>query len=213
MTFVLLLLLQLFTYDQLSTVLVAPNLNATTNQAHGANVYNQCISDPAYTLDADLWFEPWPAQSYRVNVWYANGATDSVDVDSTSSPSGLSATYLGSGEDRVGEGNQASPNGTPDRSIRLQGLKEIPARVQIVGSPSGLWESPFNGANWVIATKYAKPAGVVESCNSRAIGEMVKDCIARFAAYYKELIEGRVRSKSKEAERLKFYKFALWPTS
>lgn len=49
-----------------------------------------------------------------------------------------------------------TPNGIRDWSIGLQGLAGIPTKVRITGSPTGgVWETPYNGLNWPIATQYA----------------------------------------------------------
>src|SRR4030095_1325748 len=71
---------------------------------------------------------------------------------STPTTSAFSVVYLGvTGEDLVG--SQLSPNGNPDWHIQLRGLRGIPTTVRIM-SDTGLWESPFNGSNWVILPQY-----------------------------------------------------------
>jgi hypothetical protein len=48
------------------------------------------------------------------------------------------------------------PNGIADWRIQLEGLTSNPTRVRITNSVSGgVWESPYNFQNWVIATQYA----------------------------------------------------------
>jgi hypothetical protein len=69
--------------------------------------------------------------------------------------SGFSAAFLGvTGQDFVGEGNQLSPNGNPDWHILVKGLRGIPTTVRIRSDTGGIWESPFNGENWVILPQY-----------------------------------------------------------
>jgi len=107
--------------------------------------------------NADLWFEPWSSQSFRVTVWYSDGSSDSADASGTGvpSPSTFNAFYLGvTGQDYVGTGNQLSPNGNPDLHIQLQGLRGTPTTVRITSDTGGIWQSPFNGSNWVILPQY-----------------------------------------------------------
>lgn len=198
-------------YTELSTLSVATNLNAKANQTIGANVFNACMNDIVnpVPLDGDLWFEPFPSQDYRVQIWYVNNTTDRVDAGGIASPSGLSAEYLGiTGEDMTGQ-SQPVANGTPDRHIRLRNLAGTPVRVQITSDSGGIWELPYNGANWVLATSYAKRAFYVERCNSLALYEMIKDAVVRYNAFFNESVTGKIRSKTKLNERLKFYQFEL----
>jgi hypothetical protein len=48
-----------------------------------------------------------------------------------------------------------TPNGILDLQIRLQGLAGVQTKVRITGNPAGVWETPYNGLNWPIATQYA----------------------------------------------------------
>jgi chitinase len=102
----------------------------------------------------DLWFEPWSTPSgFHVKVWYSDSSTDEADATSGGGSTSLKATYMGSaGQDVVGP--WGSPNGTADWHIQLQGLRATPARVQVTGFPTGLWEAPFNGTNWVVANQF-----------------------------------------------------------
>ena len=200
-------------YAEVDRVGIAANLIARTNISIGNNIYTQCMSDPSIALDGDLWFEPWPSTVFRVVVQYSSTVQDEVDVNGTPNAAGLSAVFLGAtGEDLVGTGNQNSPNGTPDLHIQLRGLAGTPIRVQIIGdNTSGLWEAPYNGYNWTIATRYSKPAGWVEHCNSRAHYELIKDCVVRYNGLWGELVAGRIRSQKTLNERLKFYKLEQYP--
>src|SRR4029077_14656535 len=58
------------------------------------------------------------------------------------------------GEDKVGQVNQTTPNGKPDFHISVSGLRGIPNKVTITNDNNGIWETPFNGMNWIIATQY-----------------------------------------------------------
>ena len=101
----------------------------------------------------DFWFEPWGSVGFHVKVFYADGTADETDAVG-SIPSGLTASFLGvTGQDRVGQNGALAPNGIPDWQIHVQGLAGTPARVRIT-SASGIWEAPFNGVNWVVATQY-----------------------------------------------------------
>jgi subtilisin family serine protease len=101
-----------------------------------------------------LWFEPWSSpSSFHVKVWYADSTTDEADV--AGAVATLSATYLGStGEDYL-NGIDWQPNGIPDWYIQLQGLRGTPTNVRITSADGGVWETPFNGTNWIVATYFA----------------------------------------------------------
>jgi hypothetical protein len=98
---------------------------------------------------------------------YPTEYSDAYMIDVTSAPSNntppppppppgaFSAVFLGvTGEDNVGSDDQLSSNGNPDWHIQLHGLREIPAAVRITSDTGGVWEGPFNGANWVILPQY-----------------------------------------------------------
>jgi subtilisin family serine protease len=71
----------------------------------------------------------------------------------------ISASFLGAtGQDYVGPGGAPGGNGVPDWHVQLQGLRGTPTRVRITTS-SGIWESPFNGANWIVATQFNGAGG------------------------------------------------------
>jgi len=75
--------------------------------------------------------------------------------DGSTSTSTLAASYLGvTGQDYAGMQNQLLADGIPDWHIRLQGLRGIPIKVQITSPAGGLWETPYNGYNWLISTQY-----------------------------------------------------------
>jgi ATP phosphoribosyltransferase len=89
-----------------------------------------------------------------VTLWYSDSTTDDVDAG-LQVVSTLTGTYLGvTGQDFV-SGPFLQPNGIADWHIHLQGLRGIPARLRITSTSGGIWESPFNGTNWIVATQYA----------------------------------------------------------
>jgi hypothetical protein len=67
--------------------------------------------------------------------------------------SGLfSATFNGITQDFVGTTSLTS-DGKDDYYISLRGLRSIPTRIRVVGNASDVWESPFNGINFVAALR------------------------------------------------------------
>src|ERR1043166_3067149 len=67
----------------------------------------------------------------------------------------LKALDLGvTGEDKVGPVNETKSNGKPDFHIAVSGLRGKPNSVMITSDTGGIWETPFNGTNWIIAAQY-----------------------------------------------------------
>jgi len=67
----------------------------------------------------------------------------------------FSAAFLGvTGQDYVGPQGQTTANGVPDWHIRVQQLKSNPVRIRITSTPGGIWEFPFNNANWIILSQF-----------------------------------------------------------
>jgi hypothetical protein len=71
----------------------------------------------------------------------------------------LTGQFLGvTGEDKVGQGSQMTPNGVLDWHLRVQNVTSDPATVRIDafvnGVSNGRWVSPFNGTNWIIAKTF-----------------------------------------------------------
>ncbi|MBM4261298.1 MAG: hypothetical protein FJ145_07640 [Deltaproteobacteria bacterium] len=107
--------------------------------------------------NAHFWFEPFASSIFRVQVWYSDGTTATADAGNAPAASGgqFRAINLGvTGEDRVGEINQTSGNGKADFHMSVSGLRGTPNKVTIVSDTGGVWETPFNGYNWIIATQY-----------------------------------------------------------
>lgn len=72
----------------------------------------------------------------------------------------MTGYFLGiTGEDKVGQGGQTTPNGTPDWHLLLQNVTSDPVAVQIEaflnGSLFARWSWPFNGMHWVLAKEFA----------------------------------------------------------
>ena len=99
----------------------------------------------------DLYFSQYPSESFTLQVAYADGTTDQTTVlNPSTQPSSLTASFLGVGSDFVSE-TALTPDGRPDFSIKLTGLRSAPTQIQILSDTGGLWKVPFNGTNWVIA--------------------------------------------------------------
>jgi len=95
----------------------------------------------------DLYFSQYPSNSFTVVVHYADGTFDQTAVSGL--PSTLTAFFAGAGADVVGQ-ISLSPDGQPDFDIKVSGLRSMPTQMRILSDSNGIWESPFNGANWVI---------------------------------------------------------------
>jgi uncharacterized protein (DUF1800 family) len=106
---------------------------------------------------ADIYFSQWPSSQFHVYVGYGDGSSDQADAIPSSIPSSLTATYRGVGADVVGT-TSFSPDGLPDYWISLGGLRGPVAQMEIMSDNYGLWHTPFNGGNWVIATTNANGA-------------------------------------------------------
>jgi hypothetical protein len=71
----------------------------------------------------------------------------------------LAATFIGLGTDRVGQMNQTTPNGVPDFHIAVPGMRSTPTKITIFSDTGGIWETPFNGTNWIIGTAFVGNGG------------------------------------------------------
>jgi len=106
------------------------------------------------------WFEPDGSKNFHVKVTYSDMSIDEVDAVNQvaappTSPSAFKAFYLGiTGEDKVGQLNQTRPNGKADFHISVSGLRSTPQKITITSDTGGIWETPFNGRNWIIAVQH-----------------------------------------------------------
>jgi len=130
-----------------------------TAPASGASAtFNGSNSATAITTASGVATSPAPtansiAGSYTVTA-SVPGLTP-ANFSLTNISSTLKASYLGAtGEDHVGPDGQLTPNGVPDWHIQLQGLRGTPTKVQITSNTGGVWQSPYNGVNWVIYPQY-----------------------------------------------------------
>jgi hypothetical protein len=125
------------------------------------NGFNWIIATRYNGTAGDFWFEPFNSNTFHVEVTYADGTTDGADASSPSAPvtSTLKAVYLGKDQDKVGRINRTKPDGIPDFHISVSGLRSTPTRARITSDTGGIWETPFNGFNWIIATRYNGTAG------------------------------------------------------
>jgi len=71
----------------------------------------------------------------------------------TPSSGNLKASFVGPAEDYVGPA-QIAPSGTADWRMELEGLRSTPRTIRISSVSGGVWESPFNGVNWLIFPQY-----------------------------------------------------------
>ena len=88
-----------------------------------------------------------------------NGRMYTYRIDSAPAPTptshpAVTATLLGqTGEDVVGTW-QAPPDGVKDVHIKLSGVSGTITSVRITGvGTDGVWQTPFNGYNWIVAIR------------------------------------------------------------
>lgn len=79
-------------------------------------------------------------------------------------PQTLAAVFNGvSTVDLVGQGGTLMPNGMPDWKITVTGLRATPKAVRITTGAGGIWETPYNNVNWLVAISggefYIEPFG------------------------------------------------------
>jgi hypothetical protein len=113
----------------------------------------------------DLFFDFFQAgASYTVALTFADGSTQTVQAASSSTPpvsSLVAAALLGqTGEDVVGTVSE-TPDGIPDVHITLSGVQGTISGARIVGA-NGIWETPFNGQNWIVAIRPQSNGSIVD---------------------------------------------------
>jgi uncharacterized protein (DUF1800 family) len=105
---------------------------------------------PLNGSNADIYFAQFPSGKFHVQVGYADGTFDQVDAMNQPPPtSTLKASFVGLGPDLVGQLALAA-DGQPDFQINLSGLRSAPATIHVTSDTGGIWNTPFNGFNWVI---------------------------------------------------------------
>ncbi len=70
----------------------------------------------------------------------------------------LKAVYVGMDQDKVGKINQTTPNGINDYHVTMTGLRSNPTKITVTSDTGGIWETPFNGQNWIMATSFNNSA-------------------------------------------------------
>src|SRR3989344_6355452 len=66
------------------------------------------------------------------------------------------ASYISGTIDKVGNTggiNTDAPDGINDEHILLGGVSGIISKVRIAGSSGGIWETPYNGSNWIVGLR------------------------------------------------------------
>jgi len=109
---------------------------------------------------------------YRVNAFNSagdSGYTNEACATTSNSPlappppvsSTLTATLLGqTGEDIAGMTSE-TPDGINDVHIILSGVQGTITGVRITGA-NGIWETPFNGQNWIVAIRPQTNSSLVD---------------------------------------------------
>ena len=96
---------------------------------------------------ADIYLSQFSSNAFHLQVVYADGTFDQADVINQSST--LKATFLGVGADVVGQ-TDFSPDGQADFQIHVDGLRSAPAQITVTNDNVGIWNTPFNGSNWIV---------------------------------------------------------------
>ncbi len=112
-------------------------------------------------MTMDVWFEQFNAKTFKVKVVYADKTTDETNVQGqvVANPnSTLKAVYVGMDQDKVGKINQTTPNGINDYHVIMTGLRSNPTKITVTSDNGGIWETPFNGRNWIMATSFNNSA-------------------------------------------------------
>jgi uncharacterized protein (DUF1800 family) len=61
----------------------------------------------------------------------------------------LTGGFVTVGADVVSPGAVA-PDGQPDFTVKVAGLRSIPTQIEIHSDTNGIWMTPFNGTNWIV---------------------------------------------------------------
>src|SRR2546421_154989 len=103
--------------------------------------------------NGDLYFAQFTSNKLHVQVKYSDGTIDETDAANST----LSANFVGVGSDVVGQ-TVLSPDGQPDFHIALGGLRSAPTQIRVISDTGGIWNTPFNGVNWVVGLSNATGA-------------------------------------------------------
>src|SRR5215467_10954044 len=132
-------------------------VSGLTNGAHTMSI-NVLGQKSASSSGSWVWvdaFDVASGGSSATSGTSGTGTSNSGSGTSNGTGTSLKASYLGAtGEDYVGPQGQLSPDGVPDWHIHLQGLRGTPVLVRIVSTAGGVWQTPYNGLNWVISAQY-----------------------------------------------------------
>ena len=86
----------------------------------------------------------------------------SASPSGSTSPTTVTATLLGqTGEDIAGTFSQ-TPDGIKDVHIRLNGVQGTITGVKITDTGNGVWQTPYNGGNWIVAIRPQTNPSVVD---------------------------------------------------
>jgi Big-like domain-containing protein len=109
------------------------------------------LSNGSHQLKVRAIYSDNSTAEQTITVTVSNGTTPTPPPLSSST---VTATLLGqTGEDIVGTTSQ-TPDGIQDVHIGLSGVQGTITGVTITGGDlGGRWETPFNGANWVVAIR------------------------------------------------------------
>ena len=166
------------------TLLTATNDNINAKIYINGSLDKTCPSNPAPSASNDTWkigswgsngFWPGKIDNVRLynralsaqevaDLYTAEGSGTATPTTQNPSPTipatPFTASYLGvTGEDKVGQMNQTTPNGKADFHISVSGLRGTPSKMTITSDTGGVWEKPFNGTNWIIGTQYSGTNG------------------------------------------------------
>ena len=110
------------------------------------------LSNGSHQLKVRAIYSDNSTAEQTITVTVSNGTTPTPPPPLSSST--VTATLLGqTGEDIVGTTSE-TPDGIQDVHIRLSGVQGTITGVRITGGDlGGRWETPFNGANWVVAIR------------------------------------------------------------
>jgi thermitase len=130
----------------LAALLFSANPNLTNTQVVSLIKSN---ADDLGALGFDQYFGNGRINAYRTLAAAVTSGTPPPPPSSI-----LKAYYLGvTGQDKVGPLTFIG-NGNADFHIQVQGLRGTPTRIRVSSDVGGIWENPYNGANWIVLGQY-----------------------------------------------------------